>query len=88
MAKIKYKSGQLYKHKKHDFIIKLLERHKFGKVIFEVVFGKIPDNLRPDTIHDTNLDSYLVYSSDTLRNSFELVSGIGAEVLYGVKDGD
>ena len=84
----KYKSGQLYRHNKYDFIIQLDQPAKFGNWYFKVVQGVIPERmmsrLENKAHYDTNLDSHYYYSRDSIRTSFTLISGPAAEVLYGI----
>lgn len=79
-----YNSGQMYKHKKYGFVIRLTERKKWNRFYFEVIKGVIPKFLQPQSDYDNNLDSYMHYSIDTIRTQYDLISGPAAEVLFGV----
>jgi hypothetical protein len=86
MAKSKYYKGMLLKHKKYGFVIRLLEKHRFSRWVFEMVKGEMPKHFRPETIFDTNLDTYPVYSSCTIRMSFEpLTDSKMGRLLYEEK---
>lgn len=76
----------------------------FGKWIFRVLAGEIPPTLRPEYASpNSKLDKIFrmmnndaeieyeklyQYGTDSLRQSFTLISGKGAEVLFGTSNRD
>lgn len=92
----RFKLGQFHQHKKHGFVIQLIGRGQWGRWAFKVIKGEIPSDCRPEhadnsvlskyTAHNNfKLDfsvPYYVYSRDSLYQSFNCISGKGAEVLF------
>ncbi len=103
-ANPRFKSGQFYKNNKYGFIIQLISnKGTYGKWVFRVLVGEIPEALRPENanfrpgfdgthkiMRDANGDPERLYQygTDSLRQSFTLISGKGAEVLFGINSRD
>lgn len=101
-ANPRYRSGQFYKNNKYGFIIQLVtNKCTFGKWVFRVVRGEIPPNLRPENAQFImGFDGTVIlqknsggkperlyqYGTDALRQGYTLISGKGAEVLFGIKN--
>lgn len=97
----RFRSGQFYKNNKYGFIIQLItNKGTYGKWVFRVIRGEIPPNLRPENaewrmgfdgarIVNKNAEGeperLYQYSTDALRQGYTLISGKGAEVLFGIK---
>jgi hypothetical protein len=80
----KYYTGMLLRHKKYNFIIKLIDKHRSTRWLFEVVEGTLPDNLKPDTVFDPYMNTYHLYSYDSIRSSFiPLTDSPAGRLLYG-----
>ena len=98
----RYRSGQFYKNNKYGFIIQLItNKGTYGKWVFRVVRGEIPPNLRPENANfrpgfdgvyqiaknsEGDPERLYQYGTDALRQGYTLISGKGAEVLFGIKN--
>jgi hypothetical protein len=82
MAKLKYHPGMILRHKVHGYVIQITKRGSWFNpcdIVYKVIdgFDKVPDYVYIDfhTREGT-------YSPDTIRKSFQILSGEMAKILF------